>query len=1130
MVMPLLELHLFGGLSIQLQHKPVMGLVSRKADALIAYLACNPHVYRREVLADLFWDDRSQIHAMGNLRVVLNSVRRELATQITITRQTISMPRTPQLWVDAVEFENYLAPLLHATSNTTSALLGLQKALNLYKGEFLAGFFLREAHQFEEWMLFERERHHIGAVKAAQTLTHCYLASQDYGQGIQTAQRWVQLDMLNEEAHRTFMELLVYNGQRTAALDHYQQYLGKSLREGFDLSGEFNAFYQQLTRDELAIQVEGLQAGLVRLENYQATIPHNLPSSLTPMIGREKELRQIQERLEDPSCRLLTVMGLGGVGKTRLAIEAALALATPTPGNLLFRDGIYLVRLDRIESDELLPSVIANALNYTFQGPLHPIKQLHQYLRSRRLLLILDNYEHLSQYSNLLMEILQHAPHVKILVTSRTRLEFLGEWILPIEGLSHPPAAAPTGQAGTHRQKTTTVAWDEFPATYLFIHTAHAIQPEFDPNAERLAIIEICQTVDGLPLAIQLTAAAVHAHSCQEIATAIRRNLDFIHSNMRNLPERHRSLRAVFKHSWQLLPAIEKEAFANLAIFMDGFSAEQAAAVADVPTEILTNLMNKSLIQQLEVQIDSSSTQRYRRYRMHPVLHQYALEELSVDPQNESARGQRHCLYFCHFAVEQNAILEGAKAAEASAALALEVNNLRASWHFALRHCQDELLLTMLPALMGFYLLRGFLQDALGILEGAIGEVGGWSSSNPLKQSSQQRLFTHLFAHKAEVLVELGRYDSAIAAGQKAIGYAKTETDGAGEALGHLYWGIALNYQGLYKPAKEKLQYALGLAQLEESSQSEAAAQRYLGVNSFYQGDYTAGRLHHETAIRLYQERKELINELRTYHSLAMLYFYTGDYSQARQHYERCRQAYQDIHDLPALSLTLNNLGAVSSHLGDYTKALRSFEDALSIRREIGDRQMEGLILANIGLLVHLMNNNRLALDYCTQALDVSLELGERDTEAYARTCLGHALLELGRIAEAITNYEQAVHIRKTNDQLTQMLEPLAGLARAHLRLREATIALDYVEEILPHLTVHTFAGIVELIRIHLTCYRVLYLLEDPRATEILAMGYLILQERAAKITDKNLRKYYFENIIAHRELMTEYETTVAVG
>jgi tetratricopeptide (TPR) repeat protein len=626
-------------------------------------------------------------------------------------------------------------------------------------------------------------------------------------------------------------------------------------------------------------------------------------------------------------------------------------------------------------------------------------------------------------------------------------------------------------------------------------------------------------------LAIQLAAAASHRHSCEEIACSLQRNLDFINTNMRNMPERHRSLRAAFAHSWDLLLPIEKAAFANLAVFIDGFSQNQAQAVANVSEAVLSQLINKSLIQQLESHSEGPTTQHYRRYRMHPVLHQYATEELVSDADNAAQRHKQHCLYFCRFATEQEAILGSTRAAEASAALTLEIENLRASWRYALAHRWADFLRTMLPALMRFYLLRGFLQDASALLEQAILAVEGWGESVPSEKQSRQRLLAHLFAHQAEVLTELGRYTKAFLASQNAIDHAEAATDRLGEALGHLHWGIALNCQGTYKPAKVKLQQCLALAQQEELSQVEATAQRYLGVNSFYQGDYLAGRLHHEAAIRLYQGGNDLVNELRTYHSLAMLYFYTGDYLQARQHYERCRLAYRAIGDRPTLALTLNNLGAVSSHLGDYTTALRSFEDALAIRRQIGDRQMEGLILANMGLLVHLMNNHQRALTYCIQALDVSLEVGERDTEAYARTCLGHALLEMGRIAEAVSNYEQAVQIRKNNDQLTQMLEPLAGLARAHLRLRDIKTALAYVEEILSQLNVHTYAGIVELIRIYLTCYRVLYLAEDARATGILEMGHMILQERAAKITDKQLRTYYFENIIAHRELMTEYET-----
>ena len=186
---------------------------------------------------------------------------------------------------------------------------------------------------------------------------------------------------------------------------------------------------------------------------------------------------------------------------------------------------------------------------------------------------------------------------------------------------------------------------------------------------------------------------------------------------------------------------------------------------------------------------------------------------------------------------------------------------------------------------------------------------------------------------------------------------------------------------------------------------------------------------------------------------------------------------------------------------------------------------MEGLILANMGLLVHQMNNNQLAISYCTQALDVSVEIGETDTEAYARTCLGHALLELGRVSEAISNYERAVQTRKNNAQMTQMLEPLAGLARAQLRLRDLRQAQQHVEEILLHLHPHAYAGIVELVRIYLTCYQVLYLAQDERAHDILKMGHTILQDRAVKIKDNRARQDYFEKIAAHRDLLTEVET-----
>lgn len=1157
--MPKLELRLFGGIEIHVQGKMLEGLVSRKADALVAYLACNPSLHARERLADLLWDNRNAATAMGNLRVLLNSIRNELSPPVIITRNSVHLEQTEDVWVDVELFERLNKPLTHL-SNRSAALPSelvdnLHRALTLYQGEFLAGFHLREAQQFEDWVMLERERYHVAAVNMAHALVSHYISSRQYTLGVTTAQRWLQFDFFNEYAHRLLMELLVHQDQLSAALDHYQRYADRLSNEGMEPSSAIIALYQQISRDALNAQAELLQSelyanspttGVSTLSPTTNTVPHNLPSALTPLIGRETELALLQERLQDPHCRLLTIVGLGGVGKTHLAIEAARQLAKEETTPTQFRDGIYLIRFDRLEPDQLLPSLIASAINFTFQGVLDQQAQLFQYLRGRHMLLIFDNFEHLLHYADFLDILLQHAPRLKVLVTSRERLEFMGEWLLPVEGL---PCAPDTSEMDREEKQdrlpdllqTQPALWHDYPAPQLFIHTARALRPNFTAAQQKSAIIQICRTLEGLPLGIQLAAAAVHVHECDEIATALVSNLDFLNTKMRNLPERHKSLRAIFLHSWQLLTDKEREAFRALAVFVDGFSAAIAERVANIAPETLTQLRDKSLIQQIEIQRQSAPNQQQRRYRLHPVLHHYATEQLDQAADHRAELYHQHCLYFCNFVAAQEDAFNRKDAGAAADNIALELENIRASWRHAANHGLIDLLRKMLPALIRFYLLRGFLQDALTLLASTADEVTSWLNDpavDPLqptldtmkiseveRQHTRHLLLAYLQIYSAEVYTELGEYEKAARAAQTAIQEAQLSKDSITEALGNLHWGIALNYLGDYRLAKEKLQQTLNRAHEENLRAIEGAAQRHMGVNSFYQGDYTGGRLQHESAIKYYQESGNLSQELRTYHSLAMLYFYTGDYLQARRHYERCLEMYQEIGDRPTMALTLNNLGAVSTQLGDYTNAHRSFEEALAIRQRIGDRQMEGLILANLGLLMHLMNNHRQSVDYGLRALEVSLETGEHDTEAYARSCLAHAQLELGQMQDAVANYELAVSMRKSAGQHTQMLEPLAGLARVYLRMREPEQALHYVEKILQHLEPETNEGIVELVRIYLTCYRVLYQTRDKRAEAILTTGHSILQERANRIVDKTLRQLYLDNVIAHRELLTEYET-----
>ncbi|MCB0081675.1 MAG: hypothetical protein KDE47_12120, partial [Caldilineaceae bacterium] len=464
------------------------------------------------------------------------------------------MARTKQVWADTIEFDYLVAPALQSMPLTTENIAHLQRALELYRGDFLAGFFLRDAHQYDEWVSFERERYLICAVRTAQIVANHYLATNNYAQGLGVAQRWVQLDPLNEIAHQTLMELLVSSGQRTAALEHYQRHLHKTASEGIELTGEFEAFYQRLSRDELATTIEALQVCVAPAVAPIAAVPHNLPASLTPLVGRQDELFQIQHRLEDPTCRLLTITGMGGAGKTRLALEVGQLISRSLSGVNLFRDGVYLVRLEQIAPEQSLLSVIASAMGYVFQGPHEQAKQFLHYLRNRQLLLILDNFEHLLAADDggsldavdLVVDLLEAAPKVQILITSRQRLNLRSEQIYSV------PAVPVAANATLDEARASA-------AVCLFVQVVQSVQADFQLTTENLAaVLRICQAVQGMPLGLELAAANVHGAPLTAIADALEQSAEILTVNWHDLPARQRSMRAVFAWSWRLLTSDEQ--------------------------------------------------------------------------------------------------------------------------------------------------------------------------------------------------------------------------------------------------------------------------------------------------------------------------------------------------------------------------------------------------------------------------------------------------------------------------------------------------------------------------------------------------------------------------------------------
>ncbi|MBZ0301236.1 MAG: AAA family ATPase, partial [Anaerolineae bacterium] len=326
----------------------------------------------------------------------------------------------------------------------------------------------------------------------------------------------------------------------------------------------------------------------------------NLPPQPTSFIGREHEIAQLTALLADPNCRLLTLLGPGGIGKTRLSVQAATSQTR-------FRDGVYFVPLAPLSSPDLLPTAIASALQIVLYDANSIQHELTNYLREKHMLLVLDNFEHLLDGVDLLTGILQAAPQIKFLVTSRERLNVLEEWVLLLEGLSFP-------------DDRTNIPLESYSAVQLFTQRARQAQVNFSLDDNAQAVRQICQQVEGMPLGLELAATWLRVMSSQQIAEHMESSLGFLTTPVRNVAERHRSMRAVFEQSWKLLSAGEQDVLMRLSVFRGGFDLGAAGQFAGASLDILAALADKSLIR---VNHDG-------RYDLHELLRQFAEQQLQA--------------------------------------------------------------------------------------------------------------------------------------------------------------------------------------------------------------------------------------------------------------------------------------------------------------------------------------------------------------------------------------------------------------------------------------------------------------------------------------------------------------------
>src|SRR6266567_2004863 len=501
-----------------------------------------------------------------------------------------------------------------------------------------------------------------------------------------------------------YVGLDVHKGARIAAVGHGGQVLlSQSTRALVD--HEVRDLGAHRLKDLSAperiyqLEIQGLLCDFPLLNTIEAGMK-NLPLPRTSFVGRASELEAIDRLLEDPACRLLTLVGPGGAGKTRLALEAAARRVDRYP------HGVHFVPLAAVSSPDFLVPALAESIQFAVDGAhsgFSAQEQLLDYLSERSTLLVLDNFEHLVEGSGLLGEVIERAPHVELLTTSRERLNIQSEWVFDVEGLG----LAENGSGGAS-------------AVRLFVERARQVVPGFAlDDAGYAQALRICRLVDGMPLGIELAASWVSVLSCAEIADEIESNIDFLATSMRDVPERHRSLRAAIDQSWRLLTDEQRGAFSRLSVFRGSFDRSAAVAVTGADLRLLSELVAKSLLRRPD----------FGRFELHELLRQYAAAQLRLSPGEEAAARERHARHYATMLLERKAALMGPELAVARDELRGELDNLRAAAEWTLAEDDEHAALELLEALNVFLWMHSWFEGAETLEQ--LARTAGYDSDDP---------------------------------------------------------------------------------------------------------------------------------------------------------------------------------------------------------------------------------------------------------------------------------------------------------------------------------------------------------------------------------------------------------------
>jgi predicted ATPase/DNA-binding SARP family transcriptional activator/DNA-binding CsgD family transcriptional regulator len=1016
-----LRVELLGGFRISVGSRTVGEDAWRlkKAKSLLKLLALAPaHRMHREQLMDLLWPDSPAPKSQANnLRQALYSARRALVVgsapattgassndyYLRLAGDQVALCPEGSLWVDVEAFEEAAA-----TARRIREPAAYRAAIDLYAGELLP------EDRYEEWTQERREALRGTYLSLLLELAVLHEEREEFERSIETLRETAAAEPAREEAHVRLMRLYALTGRRQEALLQYER-LRKALSEGLDGEEEpgeaGRLLYEEIRAGrsptssptgDPRVQTASGSGGARAEPSYSSR--HNLPVGRTSFVGREEEMVEVERLLAMTG--LLTLAGAGGSGKTRFALEVARRLAGT------YEDGAWLVELAPLSDPRLMERTVAGALGVREQ-PGHPLTDvLRDYLYSKRLMLVMDNCEHLVEAAARLVEtLLSSCPHLKVLATSREPLNVPGELVWPV-----PPLSAPigSGESPTKVEELT-----RYESVRLFVERARHRRPSFELTPEKAsAVAEVCSRLEGIPLAIELAAARVGVLSVRQIAARLKDSLGVLAGGNRTAGPRQRTLKGTLDWSYDLLGELERDLFGRLSVFAGGWTLEAAEVVGPEPgssveeqdvLDLLGRLVDKSLV------VAEADGVGEARYRMLEPVRQYAREKLEEGGEAEQVR-RRHAAWFLHLVEEAEPHLKGQRQVAWLERLEREHDNLRAAMRWLLEEGEVERAVRLAWALRLFWYVRG--------------------------HQSEGYRYTTQTLQKGGVLPTNLRAKALCVGGLASYGLESTERT-------RRLWEESAT---LFRQTQDGFGRAISLAGV--------------GLMTLQQGDMERARAHFEESLELYREIGDKWGVSSILSHLGIIPLSQGDHARAVRYFEEALKISREIGDRLVGSIALYNLALEESRAGgDHERAAELYIEGLGLAVEMGDKANAAYCLEGVaGLILKRGEPERAARLFGASEALLEAVGAPRYAQAQARDFYERAVEELrchldeeafetawseGRAMSPEQAIEYALSEEKPPTEATAPEEPsAAGTQRpAALTSREREVAVLVARE-----------------------------------------------------------------------------------